>query len=62
MLDPKVKFGTSTPMADPSGDYAFDAGQSGNPSGRPIGSRQKIAERIIAKRGRRLAAAWPRCA
>jgi ABC-type molybdate transport system substrate-binding protein len=24
MLDPKIKLGTSTPKADPSGDYAFD--------------------------------------
>jgi molybdate transport system substrate-binding protein len=24
MLDPKVKLGTSTPKADPSGDYAFE--------------------------------------
>jgi ABC-type molybdate transport system substrate-binding protein len=25
MLDPRVKLGTSTPKADPSGDYAFEA-------------------------------------
>ncbi len=25
MLDPQVKLGTSTPKADPSGDYAFEA-------------------------------------
>ena len=25
MLDPKVKLGTSTPKADPSGDYAFES-------------------------------------
>ena len=24
MLDPNVKLGTSTPKADPSGDYAFE--------------------------------------
>lgn len=24
MLDPKIKLGTSTPKADPSGDYAWD--------------------------------------
>src|SRR6202022_3005663 len=24
MLDPKLKLGTSTPKADPSGDYAFE--------------------------------------
>jgi molybdenum ABC transporter molybdate-binding protein len=24
MLDPQIKLGTSTPMADPSGDYAFE--------------------------------------
>lgn len=27
MLDPKVKLGTSTPKADPSGDYAFEVFQ-----------------------------------
>lgn len=40
MLDPTVKLGTSTPKADPSGDYAFElferVEQSGAaPAGRP---------------------------
>jgi len=39
MLDPQIKLGTSTPKADPSGDYAFEVFQGGGGSaGCPVGA------------------------
>jgi molybdate transport system substrate-binding protein len=39
MLDPQVKLGTSTPRADPSGDYAFEAfrrAEAVQPNAQPV--------------------------
>jgi molybdenum ABC transporter molybdate-binding protein len=40
MLDPNVKLGTSTPKADPSGDYAFEMfARIGRSAGAPAGAQ-----------------------
>jgi ABC-type molybdate transport system substrate-binding protein len=49
MLDPAVKLGTSTPKADPSGDYAFELFAKAERI-RP-GSQQKLSEKALKLTG-----------
>ena len=57
MLDPQIKLGTSTPKADPSGDYAFEAFSQGGggPAERPDSSREQGAAAHGRRRQRRAA-------
>lgn len=71
MLDPNVKLGTSTPKADPSGDYALKFSGKPRPSGRahkPYLKRKRYSSPAAqAAHRRRLAAPsmagmWPKAA
>ena len=63
MLDPAVKLGTSTPKADPSGDYAFEvfakaeqaqAGREGGAGEEGAAAQRWTGERRAAARPQRL--------
>ena len=49
MLDPKVKLGTSTPKADPSGDYAFEL--FARAEKRLPGARERLATKALTLTG-----------
>jgi molybdate transport system substrate-binding protein len=52
MLDPAVKLGTSTPKADPSGDYAFELFERVEQSGAaPAGSARALAAKALQLTG-----------
>lgn len=52
MLDPAVKLGTSTPKADPSGDYAFALFEKVEATGAaPAGSAQALARKALQLTG-----------
>lgn len=52
MLDPAVKLGTSTPKADPSGDYAFELFERVERSGAaPAGSARVLAAKALQLTG-----------
>ena len=50
MLDPAVRLGTSTPRADPSGDYAFELFARVEAAGRP-GAREQLARKALQLTG-----------
>ena len=51
LLDPKIKVGTSTPKADPSGDYAFEMfARIGRQPGVPAGA-QAFADYLLSPAG-----------
>jgi hypothetical protein len=71
MLDPNVKLGTSTPKADPSGDYALKFSGKLRPSGRahkPYLRRKRYSSPVAQTARRRRPAApsmagmWPKAA
>jgi Family of unknown function (DUF5681) len=44
----KLKWGTTVPeITDKKQDTRFKPGQSGNPAGRPKGSRNKVSEKLL---------------
>ena len=52
MLDPAVKLGTSTPKADPSGDYAFELFERVERTGAgPTGSAKALAAKALQLTG-----------
>jgi len=52
MLDPKIKLGTSTPKADPSGDYAFELFEKVERTGTaPTGSAKVLARKALQLTG-----------
>lgn len=52
MLDPAVKLGTSTPKADPSGDYAFELFERVERSGAgPAGSATRLSSKALQLTG-----------
>ena len=52
MLDPAVKLGTSTPKADPSGDYAFELFERVERTGAgPAGSAKALAAKALQLTG-----------
>lgn len=52
MLDPSVKLGTSTPGADPSGDYAFELFERAERSGAaPAGAARMLAAKALQLTG-----------
>lgn len=52
MLDPAIKLGTSTPRADPSGDYAFELFERVERSGAaPAGSARVLAAKALQLTG-----------
>ncbi|RZI78467.1 MAG: extracellular solute-binding protein [Variovorax sp.] len=52
MLDPAVKLGTSTPKADPSGDYAFELFERVERTGAgPAGSEKTLAAKALQLTG-----------
>lgn len=52
MLDPAVKLGTSTPKADPSGDYAFELFERVERTGAaPAGSAKALATKALQLTG-----------
>jgi molybdate transport system substrate-binding protein len=52
MLDPSIKLGTSTPKADPSGDYAFELFERVERTGAaPAGSAKVLADRALQLTG-----------
>jgi molybdate transport system substrate-binding protein len=71
MLDPNVKLGTSTPKADPSGDYAFEVfrkAETIRPGAQAILERKRYSSPAAqaARRRRRaapsMAGMWPKAA
>jgi ABC-type molybdate transport system substrate-binding protein len=57
MLDPNVKLGTSTPKADPSGDYAFEVFQKAE-AAKP-GARKALEAKALLLTGGKESAAPP---
>ena len=52
MLDPQIRVGTSTPRADPSGDYAFELFERVERSGAaPAGSARALAAKALQLTG-----------
>ena len=52
LLDPSIKLGTSTPKADPSGDYAFELFETVERSGAaPAGSAKLLADKALQLTG-----------
>lgn len=52
LLDPQVRVGTSTPKADPSGDYAFEMfAKIGAMAGAPAGARQMLEAKALQLTG-----------
>ena len=51
LLRPDVKLGTSTPKADPSGDYAFEMFQRVDNTGAPAGSGAALAAKALQLTG-----------
>ena len=51
LLRPDVKLGTSTPKADPSGDYAFEMFQRVDNAGAPAGSGAALAAKALQLTG-----------
>ncbi|MDL9998605.1 molybdate ABC transporter substrate-binding protein [Variovorax sp. J22P240] len=52
LLDPSIKLGTSTPRADPSGDYAFELFEKVERSGAaPAGSAKSLADKALQLTG-----------
>jgi molybdate transport system substrate-binding protein len=52
ILDPQVKVGTSTPKADPSGDYAFEMfARIGRSAGAPVGAQAALAAKALQLTG-----------
>ncbi|MDM0076588.1 molybdate ABC transporter substrate-binding protein [Variovorax sp. J2P1-59] len=52
LLDPGIKLGTSTPKADPSGDYAFELFEKVERSGvAPAGSARSLADKALQLTG-----------
>lgn len=52
MLDPEIRVGTSTPKADPSGDYAFELFERVERSGAaPAGSARTLAAKALQLTG-----------
>ena len=51
LLRPDVKLGTSTPKADPSGDYAFEMFQRVESAGAPAGSGAALAAKALQLTG-----------
>ena len=52
ILDPKVKLGTSTPKADPSGDYAFEMfARIGRSAGAPAGAQAALEAKALQLTG-----------
>lgn len=52
MLDPRIKLGTSTPKADPSGDYAFELFERVERTGAaPAGSAKALAAKALQLTG-----------
>ncbi|MBO9650612.1 MAG: extracellular solute-binding protein [Variovorax sp.] len=52
MLDPRIKLGTSTPKADPSGDYAFELFDKVERTGAaPAGSGRMLARKALQLTG-----------
>ncbi|RYY52085.1 MAG: molybdate ABC transporter substrate-binding protein, partial [Comamonadaceae bacterium] len=52
MLDPAIKLGTSTPKADPSGDYAFELFERVERSGAaPAGAAKALAAKALQLTG-----------
>lgn len=52
MLDPSVKVGTSTPKADPSGDYAFEMFRRiGTQPGAPAGAAEALEKKALQLTG-----------
>lgn len=51
LLRPDVKLGTSTPKADPSGDYAFEMFQRVDSAGAPAGSGAALAAKALQLTG-----------
>ena len=51
LLRPDVKLGTSTPKADPSGDYAFEMFQRVDSAGAPAGSGVALAAKALQLTG-----------
>ncbi len=52
LLDPKVRVGTSTPKADPSGDYAFEMfARIGAERGAPPGARRVLEDKALQLTG-----------
>jgi molybdate transport system substrate-binding protein len=52
ILDPKVKLGTSTPKADPSGDYAFEMfARIGRSPGAPAGAQAALEAKALQLTG-----------
>lgn len=50
LLDPAVRVGTSTPKADPAGDYAFAMFERIEQAGHP-GARQRLADKALQLTG-----------
>jgi len=50
MLDPSVRLGTSTPRADPAGDYAFELFARAERAGRS-GARERLAAKALQLTG-----------
>lgn len=50
MLDPAVRVGTSTPKADPAGDYAFAMFERIEQAGHP-GARQRLSDKALQLTG-----------
>ena len=62
MLDPQIKLGTSTPKADPSGDYAFEAfskAEAVRPNARTISRARRCNSRAAPRAPCRPADAAP---
>jgi molybdate transport system substrate-binding protein len=52
ILDPNVKLGTSTPKADPSGDYAFEMfARIGRSAGAPAGAQAALEAKALQLTG-----------
>lgn len=52
LLDPKIKVGTSTPKADPSGDYAFEMfARIGRQPGVPAGAQAALEAKALQLTG-----------
>ncbi len=52
MLDPDIRLGTSTPKADPSGDYAFELFERVERSGAaPAGTARRLADKALQLTG-----------
>ncbi|MEP6557000.1 MAG: molybdate ABC transporter substrate-binding protein [Burkholderiales bacterium] len=52
LLDPAIKLGTSTPKADPSGDYAFEVFERIETTGAgPVGSARQLAAKALQLTG-----------